>query len=366
MPADDADVARNNFNTLRLIMALVVVWSHSFAIFRGSEDNEPVSIVLNGTFNAGNIAVLTFFVISGFLISRSYAQSRSAWSYMKKRIARIYPGFLVAVLLCSFVIVPLFSARPPFPITIGETAGLFSNLALKGYILPSDAFGGGAVNGSLWSISFEFWCYIGVMALGLSGLIRLRIVWPVIAFGTIATRAWLDLTGRHPGGMLEPVIGAAYLWFVVLPPFALGAAALSYGRHIPRSHTLLAALIGATIIAAHLPIDDLHRTVLTRVLLPPTLCYATLFVAFSPIRLFDAAKWGDVSYGTYLYAFPIQQMLAATIAARLGFGGALLASMLLSLLAGTLSWVLVERWFVRIRKPAHAPALAKEATLVAP
>ncbi|MEH3158308.1 MAG: acyltransferase [Sphingomonas taxi] len=367
VPVDRQALLANHFNTLRLAMALAVVWSHSFAIFRGSEESEPVSRLLAGTYNAGNLAVLTFFVISGFLITRSYAQSRSPWSYLKKRIARIYPGFLVAVLLCSFVVVPAFASRGPWPLTGEEWLGLASNLALKGYILPSDAFGGAAVNGSLWSIPFEFWCYLGVLALGLAGLSRVRLVWPAVALATMLVRTWLDLTGRHPGGgMLQPIIGPAYWWFVVLPPFALGAAALAWGQSIPRSRLLLGALVGATILAAHLPVADAYRLALTRFLLPPALCYATLFVAFSPRRVFDAAKWGDVSYGTYLYAFPIQRMIEATVVDRLGFAGALVASMLLSVLAGTLSWLLVERWFVQVRKPARAPVLTNEATLVAP
>ncbi|WP_302675321.1 acyltransferase [Sphingomonas sp. CL5.1] len=251
--------------------------------------------------------------------------------------------------------------------------GLFSNLLLKNYIVASDAFGGGAVNGSLWSIPYEFWCYLGVMALGIAGLLGRRPVYPLIAVGVMAVRAWLDMTGRHPaGGWLQPIIGVAYFWFNVLPPFVLGGAAYIWRDRIPRSGWLLAGLVAATLIAAHLPLADPPRLVLTRLLLPPTLVYGVLYLAFHPrLHMGDAARYGDFSYGTYLYAFPIQQMLAVLLRGKVAFPVYLGAAMVCSLAAGVASWYLVERWFLpRIRSgPRHekdARPLAEEATLVAP
>lgn len=79
------------------------------------------------------------------------------------------PGHLVAIAICSLIVVPTFSLRSYTAISASEVMGLASNLLLRNYIIDSDAFGGGAVNGSLWSIPFEFWCCLGVMALGLAG-----------------------------------------------------------------------------------------------------------------------------------------------------------------------------------------------------
>lgn len=362
-----ADALRaNNFDAIRLAMALLVVWSHSFALWKGSEEGEPISLLLGGSYNAGNIGVLTFFAISGFLITLSWLRARTWRDYLRRRIARIHPGYLVAITLCSLLVVPAFSSRAFGQLSPQEMFGLVSNLWLRGYIIPSDAFGGGAVNGSLWSIPYEFWCYLGVMTLGLLGLLRWRWVYPVLAAAVMLVRLWLDLTGRRPdGGFLAPIIGYAYFWFRVLPPFLLGGAAYLYRDAIPRRVGILIALLAATLVTAHLPLADPVRLAVTRLIFPPALVYGVLYLAFSPaVKAHGAARYGDFSYGTYLYAFPIQQILVATLKGRIPFALFVPLAMALSLLAGVASWHLVERWFlprVRRKRPLEA-----ESRLVAP
>lgn len=357
IPSNEQALRDNNFDAIRLAMALLVVWSHSFALWYHSESGEWISLAMAGTYNAGNLGVLAFFAISGFLITASWQRTRRWQNYLKRRIARIYPGYLVAVTLCSLVIVPAFSSRAFGDLHRGEIIGLASNLLLKNYIITSDAFGGGAVNGSLWSIPYEFWCYLGVMALGFSGLLRRRPTFLVIAAGVMAVRVWLDLTGRHPdGGVLKAIIGVAYFWFNVLPPFALGGAVYIYRDRIPRSGRLLALLAAATLIAAHLPLADPPRLVLTRLLLPPTLVYAIFYLAFDPrIRARNAARYGDFSYGTYLYAFPVEQMLIVMLKGIVPFPIYLCAALACSSAAGVASWYLVERWFLPRARTHAAP-----------
>src|ERR1700732_1330773 len=99
----------NNFAAIRIVMALLVVWSHCFALYLGSEATEPISVILHGMTNAGRVAVQVFFVVSGFLITQSFERSSSSWAYLKKRVARIYPGYLVATAICAFLIIPAFS-----------------------------------------------------------------------------------------------------------------------------------------------------------------------------------------------------------------------------------------------------------------
>ena len=356
VPTEQGALRQNNFDAIRLGMALLVVWSHSFALWRGSEATEWVSLAMGGVYNSGNLAVLTFFAISGFLITFSWLRAKSWLSYLARRLARIHPGYLVATAICSLAVVPAFSSRAFGQISGPEIWGLVSNLWLRNFIIPSDAFNGLAVNGSLWSIPYEFLCYLGVMALGLFGLIRRRIVYPLAATALIAVRVWLDMTGRHPGGgMFAPIIGPAYLWFTVLPVFLLGGAVYLYRECIPRNRLFLVALIACTVGAAHLPFTDPLRTVVTRTLMPAALVYAIFYMAFDRrIRAHDAARFGDFSYGTYLYAFPIQQMLVASLKGLIPFPVFILLSLALSLAAGIASWYLVERWFLpRLRHGHH-------------
>lgn len=365
IPQDSAALASNNFDALRLGMALLVVWSHCFALWYGTESFEWISLLLGGVYNAGNIAVLGFFTISGFLITLSYARSSSPWKYLWRRVKRIYPGYLVAVTLCSLVVVPLFSSRAFGDLRGEELLGLFSNLLLRNYIIPSDAFAGGPVNGALWSIPYEFWCYLGVMALGLAGLIHRRWLWPAIGIILMLVRLALDVEHKVPGAKTFTLIfGWPYFWVIVGPSFLLGAGVYQYRKHIPRSPWLLAALCIATVASSHM----LATPHVTRLLLPPTLTYLIFYMAFSPVvKVHNVARYGDFSYGAYLYAFPIQQMLVFTLRGHIPFWLFVPLALLSSLFAAVLSWHLVERWFVRSAdRKASRHVLGHETVAVAP
>lgn len=358
----------NNFDAIRLALALAVVWSHCFALWFGTEDFEPISLLLAGTYNSGNVAVLGFFAISGFLITISFAQSRSIFSYLKRRVQRILPGYIVATTLCSLLIVPAFSSRGFGVLTTHEGLGLLSNLLLRNYIVRSDAFGGGAVNGALWSIPYEFWCYLGVLGLGIVGVVKRRWIYPLIALAVMATRVWLDMTGRRPGGgLIETIIGFPYFWFNVLPPFLLGGATYVWRKQIPRSRALLVALIGATLVCAHIPLADPLRTVLTRLAFPPALTYAIFYLAFDQrITLHHAARYGDFSYGVYLWGFPVQQMLIVLCRSWAPFPLFVLMSLGGALAFGVASWQIVERHFLRRAKPPQEQPPEDRTALVSP
>lgn len=185
------------------------------------------------------------------------------------------------------------------------------------------------------------------MALGLVGAIRWRLVYPLIAIVVMAVRVFLDMTGRHPNSALfAPLIGYAYFWFDVLPPFMLGGCAYLFRERIPRGGALLAAGLLAVIAVSHLGVDPIYRFVLAPTLFPPVLCYGIFYLAFD-VRLpkIETSKNGDMSYGTYLYAFPIQQMLAASLTGVVIFPVYIALSIGLSLLAGFASWHLVEKHF---------------------
>ena len=111
VPQNSTSRARNNFDAIRLAMALLVVWSHSFAIYMASEDREPISLLTNGLYNAGNVGVLVFFIISGFLICQSYNQRKTVRRYFERRVRRIYPGYVIATVVCAFVVIPVFSTH---------------------------------------------------------------------------------------------------------------------------------------------------------------------------------------------------------------------------------------------------------------
>ena len=332
----------NNFDAIRIAMALLVVWSHSFALYLGTEAAEPISLLTSGALNAGNIAVDIFFIVSGFLIQRSYERSRTPWSYLKKRVARIYPAFIIATSLCAFVLLPLYAGTRYTIGSVAKTLGL--NLLLQGWFANPEPFvrnHGHALNGALWSIPFEFWCYLGVLAIGLLRLKRVYLLATFIAI--LGFQAYTNITGRvFGGGLLGKIVGFPNTWFRMAPLFMAGMLVCLYREKVPRSGWL--ALLGLVFLVACARFSPIAADAV----LPLTVSYAVFYWAFSR-QLLQAAKYGDYSYGTYLYAFPIQQLLLALTTLR--FPVFVIASIVLSLLAGAASWFAVERWFHQTREP---------------
>ena len=80
----------------------------------------------------------------------------------------------------------------------------------------------------------------------------------------------------------------------------------------------------------------------------PALAYLCLYLAVRlPIRNFD--RYGDFSYGTYIYAFPIQQMLALYGMQRHGIWAFMAASLLVATAAAFVSWHVVEKPAMKLK-----------------
>jgi len=97
----------NNFDFIRLVAASLVVFSHSFILAEGTDGREPLYFLTAGREDLGQVAVATFFVISGFLITMSFESSRSIGNYLWKRVLRVFPALIILLLLTTFVLGPL-------------------------------------------------------------------------------------------------------------------------------------------------------------------------------------------------------------------------------------------------------------------
>jgi peptidoglycan/LPS O-acetylase OafA/YrhL len=175
-------------DTLRLVFAVLVIFSHSFALGRGSDATEPLNLLTHGRVSFGEVSVWSFFCISGFLITQSWTRAPFLLKFLRRRVGRIYPGFIVAALFGALIVAPLAADQPTWcavsPLDfLLQTARLhvFHCFAFARNAYPN------ALNGSLWSIPFEFWCYVGVMAAGVLGVFRRR--WLVVIFLAM-TMAW--------------------------------------------------------------------------------------------------------------------------------------------------------------------------------
>ncbi len=326
----------NNFDFARLALAVAVIYSHAYVLTGGVQNGELVHWLTGGIFEAGMLAVNGFFVISGFLITASWERSSSIVSYLKKRIYRIYPGFIVAWALGVFVVAPLVSDAVVYPGTLKMLAGL----VLLNRNEPEGAFLDnvypGVINGSLWTISYEFRCYLMVIALGLTGVVARRsllVTLTVLVLGMHVAARYVPLPTMS--GPVATVFGQPDQTLRLLTYFLLGATFYRWGRDFSARWAAVA------VIASCLSL--LHPAT-ARLVLPVGFAYGMLWFCLTPsIKLHGWGRYGDFSYGTYLYAFPIQQLLVWWSGNSMHPLVHCAIAIPLSVAAGVMSWHLVEK-----------------------
>jgi peptidoglycan/LPS O-acetylase OafA/YrhL len=346
----------NNLDFVRLVLAILVILSHSWSIGTGDSVLEPMTRLSHGQATFGTIAVHAFFIISGFLITNSFLRSRSLWTYLKKRVARIYPGFIVCMVVCASVVVPLSGARllpdrlaPRLISFVGRT------LALHRFT-HTIAFAGSpnsAINDSVWSIPDEFYCYLLVAVIGLVGVLRKRYFVEIMFFASLVS---IEVVSFMAGSQKLITNVSLDRWFHFQSCAMLLAGMLFFllRDKIPHKNSLAVASVLVLAIASQVP----HAWYLAFAFAGT---YLVFWFAFHPrISLHHAALYGDFSYGIYLYAFPIQQLITLAMGSRLNPYLLFLMSTPASLLAAVLSWYGVERWFLASgrRHGRDAPILA--------
>jgi peptidoglycan/LPS O-acetylase OafA/YrhL len=339
-------IAPNNFDFLRFTFALAVILSHSYALLRGGEA-EPLMRSTRGQISLGALAVDSFFIISGFLVTHSWLHSASTSSYFKKRILRIYPAFVVATLAVVAIVFPLASKSGlRIYAAVRPMSVLGSMVQLRGYEPPGlfPANLSHAANGSLWSISYEFWCYAGIALFGLCGVLKRR--WLLAAIFCAAISISLVFLGWKltPGGkFFGVVLGFPAFWARLLPYYLAGTLFYLYRNSIPRSAGIASAAAGSIALGAVIPFG-------LAVVLPISWTYLIFWFAFHPtVQLHGWARFGDFSYGLYLYAFPIQQLLIMWSGVRLSPITLFASAVPFTILAAIVSWHVVEKRFLRMK-----------------
>jgi peptidoglycan/LPS O-acetylase OafA/YrhL len=352
---------RNNaFGFLRLALAVLVVFSHSFPV--GGFGTDPLDGITKERLSIGSFAVAMFFALSGFLIARSATNCPSVFRFLWHRFLRIFPGYWVCLVVCACLFVPVMSFiefdtltgafslpwNTPQSFIIGN-AGLFhlNEFSIPGimFIQPNTIAGllrqnpvPCILNGTLWTLPIEVSCYLAVAALAAIGVLRRArfiiaalfvVSWPLYAF------YYFDPVGFSG---CFPIRGFKFL-VMLCPFFVAGAACFLYREKIPYSLTLF--VISVALLAASLPFGVFGLVA------PLAMTYAFLWLAFAlPFARFD--RKGDFSYGTYIYAFPVQQTLALMRIQDHGFIVYFAGTLLLTSIFAFLSYRLIEapclRW----------------------
>ncbi len=300
------------FDYLRLIAAILVIAHHARVL------NGQPPLVLGTGLDPGALGVGVFFVISGFLVAGSWAREPRIPAFLAKRALRIFPGLLVALLLTAFVLGPLVTTLSAGDYLRAPEAYAYvlRNLSLYGvtYALPGVFLAApvaGIVNGSLWTLRLEFTAY-----LGLALLAPLRRALP-LALESLAALAAITAIALHATGLdgRGDLLRIAYLAALNGFLFLAGASLQANGTR-PRAWAAVAALVflATPVWFLALPLAVVRLGELKLPKLP-----------------------GDLSYGLYIYSFPLQQWLATQHQLNL------LTSLATTLPFAALSWFLVEK-----------------------
>jgi peptidoglycan/LPS O-acetylase OafA/YrhL len=349
-------VRRNNFGILRIVFAIFVIVSHSPEIIDGNRSREIFTRFF-GSMSLGEVAVDGFFLISGYLISKSFAERPELWPYLIKRIARIVPAYFVSFWLCVLVLAPLGQADSK----VFSLHGILHNAHMNLLLRQPDAPGAFRdlpypnLNGSMWTISYEFRCYLLVPVIAAAAwLLRISISkmrWGILALTCAGflprsmhwlpdkTSVYTDITG----------IAAVAVRFAAV--FGVGALFYLFREKIPLNNFL--AVVSAVLMVAGL---CFHRTAGIAVAI---LGGYLIFWFALKVRAFKAgelAARNDISYGVYLYAWPIQIFLVWQNPAIHPWLVSVIAIIGASI-AGFVSWHLLEKKILnwahrRVARPA--------------
>ncbi len=323
------------FSALRLALALAIVFVHCFVLSNGSQqvlggNTVPTNVAaavaqhsdatggffswLRETFlrkhnpdaHFANAFVLMFFALSGFLVAGSAFRTRSLSKFLTFRALRIVPALFVEVVLSALVLGPLLTsfsyeayfANPKFFEYFGNIIGRV-RFELPGLFLSNPL--PSIVNGNLWTLPAEFYCYLITAALMFSGVMFRRAAFSCFFVGGAIS---LVLITAYFSELYQHSISTFGMF--AIGTFFCGAMIFHWREYITLDKWLFAGSVAVFYLTTVAP-PSIHAVLQYVDLI--TLSYLTVYIGF--IRLPNIK--GDYSYGIYLYGFPLAQMLVATI-----------------------------------------------------
>jgi peptidoglycan/LPS O-acetylase OafA/YrhL len=338
---------QNNFDFLRFLLAAGVIFSHSFSMQRG-RDAEPLMRFSKGQIEFGSLAVDGFFILSGYLIAQSFEHSKSVGDYLRKRVLRIYPGFVVAAVVSLLLFGPVGSGFDSAYWHKVQWLKFFARLpALKTLWIPNSFKSNfwPYVNAPPWTIQYEFVCYVLITILGAMTLLRRRAallaLW-ILLYSYSAIQFPLKLWIYNWNEMR---IGGQPDYYPRFFTYFLAGTLFYLYRDRVRFNAANGAICAVAIVVAMRIPHALDAV------LPLGFSYLLLAFAFSPrIRLHNWAQYGDFSYGLYLYGWPVLQTIIMFTHARVPPMLLFVLAMTCTLPIAVGSWYLIERPFLRLKR----------------
>jgi peptidoglycan/LPS O-acetylase OafA/YrhL len=349
----ESNPSDNNFTSLRLLAATVVIWFHSFALTLHAPE-EPVFRFIAPLPDLGLLGVLAFFAISGFLVTKSFTERRAPMDFVLARVLRIYPG-LIAASLFTVLVGAIYSKVPlhrfvASPITLDYLLHTPFGWELRD-VLPgvftTNPFPN-AMNGSLWTLPLELKMYFGCFAAGLLSLLYRQWAFNAcFAAGIAFFHFYPELFPINPGLWAARQLGLA---------FAAGSLIWVNSDRLPLNLPTILLAAGLLVISPH--------TSLFAGLFVASFTYLVLAAALYPPFRLRLPQPGDYSYGLYIYAFPVQQAIIA-MWAPLHPVTLFALALPITLILAVASWHLIERPALRLKSRLGSSRVSDESKVAA-
>lgn len=333
---------KNNFDFLRFIFAFTVVIAHIIVL------SQNPAIKFLAPYVDSHIAVTGFFIISGFLITKSYISTNNLKQYFVKRANRLLPGYfftiIITLLLLSFI-------------STFSLSGYFSNPDLYKYLCYNIVFLNFlhpclpgvfttnymcAVNGALWTIKIEVGFYL-IMPLIVYFIVKSKkplMVLVIIYLASLcykyALAYYFQKTGNNFIDILDRQLPSFMTYFT-------GGIAMHY--YLPKFQSKKNWLIGFA-----LAVFLIEYYFSLEILSPIALTIMVFYVAYGFKFLNDFGKYGDISYGIYIYHFPLIQVCISLGFFQNNIWIVAACIIVTVIILGILSWHLLEKRFVHRRR----------------
>jgi peptidoglycan/LPS O-acetylase OafA/YrhL len=365
---EEFDPRSNALNAWRLTLAAGVILWHSWPLTGRRVSFAPAHQLLRDVWVDG------FFAISGFLITWSWFRHPRVRDYFVARGLRILPGLWVCLIVIAFVIAPLGVAiqggsalklllsRAPFEYVLGNSAVVTLKHDIGGTPLGIPL--PGQWDGSLWTLFFEVSCYIAIAVYGVLGLLRRR--WFIPAALALAL-FWSAQLPPLSGSVEEPssanqhvdvttvtqVVAEVTARFAVM--FLAGALLYQFRNAIPARWLLVAVSVVIVLASSLLPNYRLVGAI--------PLAYA-IIISGALIHNKRLSLRTDLSYGVYIYAWPIQQLLIICGLATLNPIVFAITAAIATVPLAALSWLFIEKPALslksRLKRKSVAPGLDRQ------
>ncbi|MBN5198781.1 acyltransferase [Serratia marcescens] len=325
----------NNLDLIRLLAAISVIVYHSFPLNPQWGLTDPIKDTFS-YMTTGGLAVKVFFFISGLLVTNSLLSRKSTIHFVISRTFRIFPGLAFVLILTALVIGPIFTTMPLIDYFKSGQPLIYilKNLSLQTqYFLPG-LFEGNkyGANGSLWTIHYEVFAYAVVLGTFLLGIGKSKWFSSLICFCIII----------EPISPLKGILFASSdnnAIYLLAPCFALGSL-LAINKNLYNSNMLAPMVI-------FLSQFIFTTEAISSLLMCLSVCLALLHI--SSLEIVKKIKVRqDISYGVYLWGFPVQQVISQSF--HFGFFVNVLLSILLTMVIALVSWVVIEKPAINFAK----------------